>query len=95
LNYDFSGRHPCVGVKIAKLKIKMIVALFFTGYEYDVVDVHGNPVDRLPVPNYNDIHQVCPLFRSRDIVESSGWAELCFDRHGHLESPATSSLSAS
>ncbi|KAF8221627.1 cytochrome P450 [Tricholoma matsutake] len=54
------GRHPCVGMKIAKLEIKIIIALFFTGYEYDVVDAHGRPVNYLPNPNYNDIHQTRP-----------------------------------
>jgi len=52
------GRHPCTGVKVAKLEIKMIVALFVVGYEHDVVDSGGGFPERLPVPDLNDIHQV-------------------------------------
>jgi sterol 14-demethylase len=44
-------------MKIAKLEIKMIVALFVMGYEYDVVNSKGGISERLPVPDYNDIHQ--------------------------------------
>jgi len=46
-------------MKIAKLEIKIIVALFFTGYEYHVVDSEGKFLEKLPEPDYNDIHQVC------------------------------------
>lgn len=52
------GRHPCTGMKIAKLEIKMIVALFVVGYEFDVVDSRGRTPERLPIPDYNDIQQV-------------------------------------
>lgn len=46
-------------MKAAKLEIKMIVAMFVVGYEYDVVDSEGRISDRLPVPNYNEQQQVC------------------------------------
>jgi hypothetical protein len=52
------GRHPCAGMKVAKLEIKMIVALFVVGYDYDVVDSKGRISEKLPVPDYNDIQQV-------------------------------------
>jgi hypothetical protein len=52
------GRHPCAGMKVAKLEIKMIVAMFVVGYEYDVVDSKGRISEKLPVPDYNDIQQV-------------------------------------
>lgn len=45
-------------MKVAKLEIKMIVAMFVTGYEYEVVDSQGRKCEKLPVPNYNDIQQV-------------------------------------
>ena len=64
------GRHPCTGVKFAKLEIKILVALMFAGYEYDVVDSEGNFPDQLPKPDYNDIHQVC-LTPSRILELSS------------------------
>jgi cytochrome P450 len=52
------GRHPCTIMKVAKLKVKIIVALFVTGYEYDVVNSDGNPARTPPKPNHNNIHQV-------------------------------------
>jgi hypothetical protein len=45
-------------MKVAKLEIKMIVAMFVMGYEYDVVDSRGRISEKLPVPDYNDIQQV-------------------------------------
>ncbi|RDB26903.1 Sterol 14-demethylase [Hypsizygus marmoreus] len=56
-----AGRHPCTGMKVAKLEIKIIVALFIAGYEYDVVDSKGNFPERLPKPDYNDIQQARPI----------------------------------
>lgn len=52
------GRHPCAGVKVAKLEIKMIVAMFLAGYEYTVVDSQGKIPSPFPRPDRNDIHQV-------------------------------------
>lgn len=56
-----AGRHPCTGMKVAKLEIKIIVALFLAGYEYDIVNENGNFPDSLPRPDYNDIQQARPL----------------------------------
>ena len=53
------GRHPCTGMKVAKLEMKLILATFLTRYEYELVDKDGKFPDLLPVPNRNDIHQVC------------------------------------
>ncbi|KAF9644106.1 cytochrome P450 [Thelephora ganbajun] len=52
------GRHPCTGMKTAKLEMKLILAMFLMRYEYDLVDKDGKFPDSLPVPNRNDIHQV-------------------------------------
>ncbi|KAF5378786.1 hypothetical protein D9615_006939 [Tricholomella constricta] len=49
------------GMKVAKLEIKIIVALFLAGYEYDVVDSAGNFPKSLPKPDYNDIQQARPV----------------------------------
>lgn len=57
----WKGRHPCAGMKVAKLEIKMIVAMFVVGYEYDVVDSKGRISEKLPMPDYNDIQQVRTL----------------------------------
>jgi len=52
------GRHPCIGMKVAKLEMKLILAMFLTRYEFDLVDKDGKFPNPLPVPDRNDIHQV-------------------------------------
>jgi len=54
-----AGRHPCPGMRAAKLEMKLIVAMFLTRYEFDLVDEDGKFPNPLPVPNRNDTHQVC------------------------------------
>jgi len=53
-----AGRHPCTGMKLAKLEMKLILAVFVMRYEFDLVDGDGKFPNPLPVPNRNDIHQV-------------------------------------
>jgi hypothetical protein len=48
------GRHPCTGMRIAKLEIKIMVALFLSAYDFDIVDAQGEPAKYLPSPNHND-----------------------------------------
>ena len=50
-----AGRHPCIGMKVAKLEMKFISAMFLVGYEFDLVDADGKFPKSLPVPNRNDI----------------------------------------
>jgi len=64
-----AGRHPCVGVKVAKLEMKLILAMFLTRYEFDLVDKDGKFPNTLPVPNRNHIHQVCTGSRLRRSIE--------------------------
>jgi len=54
-----AGRHPCTGMKVAQLEMKLILAMFLTRYEFDLVDKDGKFPDPLPVPNRNNVHQVC------------------------------------
>ena len=54
-----AGRHPCAGMRFAKLEMKSILTMFLTRYEYNLVDKDGKFPDSLPVPNRNDVHQVC------------------------------------
>ena len=54
-----AGRHPCTGMRMAKLEMKLILALFLTRYEFDLVDEDGKFPDSLPVPNRDDVRQVC------------------------------------
>ena len=53
-----AGRHPCPGMKIAKLEMKLIMAMFLMRYDYELVDSTGKFPSTLPTPNRNDIHQV-------------------------------------
>jgi len=53
-----AGRHPCPGMKTAKLEMKLILAMFLMRYEFDLVDEDGKFPDPLPVPDRNDIHRV-------------------------------------
>jgi cytochrome P450 len=53
-----AGRHLCPGMKVGKLEMKLIAAVFLVGYEFDLVDKDGKLPDPLPVPNRNDIHHV-------------------------------------
>ncbi|KAG6846918.1 hypothetical protein H0H93_011135 [Arthromyces matolae] len=56
-----AGRHPCPGMKVAKLEVKMIVAFLIYAFDFNVVDANGNPVYSIPQPDYNDIHHTRPL----------------------------------
>jgi cytochrome P450 len=60
------GRHPCPGMKVAKLEMKMIAAMFLMRYDFELVDGSGKFPKSLPVPNRNDIHQVCVRRRLRN-----------------------------
>ena len=52
------GRHPCTGMKVAKLEIKIILAFMLASFEFDVVDKFGKRPKGLPKPDANDIQQV-------------------------------------
>ena len=53
-----AGRCPCTGMKVAKLEMKLILAMILAGYEYGLVDKDGKFPNPVPVPDRNDIHQV-------------------------------------
>jgi len=54
------GRHPCAGMKIAKLEIKIILSTVLLGYEYELVDGMGNYPKAVPNQDRNDLAQVSP-----------------------------------
>lgn len=83
-----AGRHPCPGVRAAKLKMKLILVLFLANYEFDLVDKDGKFPNPLPVPNRNDIHQVRAEFRIRYSIRISSC--LFFSRPALLELRTTS-----
>jgi len=62
-----SGRHPCAGMKIAKLEIKLILTMLLVGYEYTLVDGSGNYPKIIPEPDRNDIQQVSHKAKSREM----------------------------
>jgi cytochrome P450 len=53
-----AGRHPCAGMRIAKLEIKLIVTMFLTTYQYELVDKNGKFPNPFPTPDRNDHMQV-------------------------------------
>ena len=53
-----AGRHTCTGIKVAKLEMKLILAMFLVRYEFDLVDGDGRFPKVLPVRNRNSIHPV-------------------------------------
>ena len=65
-----AGRHPCAGVKMARLEMKLILALFLARYEYDLVDEDGKFPDPLPVPDRNDTRQVWVESRIRRLIDA-------------------------
>jgi len=54
----YLGRHPCTGMKVAKLEIKIITALFLANFEYKLVDAYGNSPIPFPQLDRNDMQQV-------------------------------------
>jgi len=55
------GRHPCAGMRVAKLEMKLVLALIFAGYDFEIVDANGNLPTALPRPDKNDIQQARPI----------------------------------
>lgn len=60
-------------MKLAKLEIKMIVALFLTGFEYDLVDGSGKFPNPFPKADRNDIQQVRHISIRRWYLLHSDW----------------------
>ncbi|KAG9027815.1 hypothetical protein FRB95_007360 [Tulasnella sp. JGI-2019a] len=56
-----SGRHPCRGMRFAKLEQNIIVAMFLAKFKYDVLDTAtGNKVDQPPESVPRDFHVYKP-----------------------------------
>ena len=48
------GRHPCLGMRFAKLEINIIVAFFLAYFdEITLSDEQGRPTDKIPPVNRN------------------------------------------
>jgi hypothetical protein len=48
------GRTTCIGSRLARLNIKLVVALLLIDFDFDTVDEGGRIVDSPPKPNWND-----------------------------------------
>ncbi|KAG6909647.1 hypothetical protein DXG01_016227 [Tephrocybe rancida] len=53
----WGGRHPCTGIKVAKLEIKVVQALILAGYDLQVVDAARKFLSALPGQDRDDIQQ--------------------------------------
>ncbi|KAH6656578.1 cytochrome P450 6A1 [Truncatella angustata] len=45
-----SGRHPCLGMKFAKLEMSLIIAYFVAEYDFELSDAQGNRTSEAPPP---------------------------------------------
>jgi sterol 14-demethylase len=57
------GRHPCLGMRLAKLEVKLILAMFFLTFEFQIVDAAGRAPKSLPRVDFNDLQRVGDLTR--------------------------------
>ncbi|CAG8976008.1 hypothetical protein HYALB_00007535 [Hymenoscyphus albidus] len=47
------ARHPCLGMRFAKLEQNLITAFFIANFDYELTDKHGNPLATMPSVDYN------------------------------------------
>jgi sterol 14-demethylase len=43
-----TGRHPCLGMRFAKLEQNIITAYFLTMFDFELCDTEGNKIEKLP-----------------------------------------------
>jgi hypothetical protein len=55
ITFSFAGKSVCLGSRLAKVELKLILSLFVLGYDLNIVDKDGKPSETLPEPNWNDI----------------------------------------
>ncbi|KAJ4474272.1 cytochrome P450 [Lentinula aciculospora] len=57
-----AGRHRCVGMRIAKLTIKIIVCLFVMTYDYDITRKKRkfSSAATIPIPDHNKVNDARP-----------------------------------
>ena len=49
-------------MRMAKLEVKLVVAMLLVGYDYTVMDEDGNQTNQLPTPNRSDTLHVSITF---------------------------------
>ncbi|CAG8960722.1 hypothetical protein HYFRA_00002258, partial [Hymenoscyphus fraxineus] len=47
------ARHPCLGMRFAKLEQNLITAFFIANFDYELTDKDGNPLATIPSVDYN------------------------------------------
>lgn len=57
-----AGRHPCLGMKFAKLENVIISALFLARFDYSLIDDKGAPLKSLGLPDLNQLSAKRPKF---------------------------------
>ncbi|KAL9112667.1 MAG: hypothetical protein Q9187_007731 [Circinaria calcarea] len=57
------GRHPCLGMRFAKLEQNVIIAEFLMRFDYEVCDKKGKKLEQLPPTNLNGLHASKPTPR--------------------------------
>lgn len=55
-----TGRHPCLGMRFAKLEQNVITAFFLAMYDFELVDGSGKPKEELPKVEFNSQTAVKP-----------------------------------
>jgi cytochrome P450 len=58
-----AGRHPCLGMRFAKLEQNIILAFFLAYFDFELVDKDGNSGVQLPKPAINDYSATKPKER--------------------------------
>ncbi|KAK2059706.1 cytochrome P450 6A1 [Colletotrichum caudatum] len=43
-----TGRHPCLGMRFAKLEMAVVIAMFLARFDFYLADADGNKMDRVP-----------------------------------------------
>ena len=54
------GRHPCLGMRFAKLEQNIIVAFFLAYFDFKLCDKDGRPSDKLPRVDVNGLSAAKP-----------------------------------
>ncbi|KUJ10352.1 cytochrome P450 [Mollisia scopiformis] len=57
------GRHPCLGMRFAKLENNVIIAMFTAMFDYELADKAGKPVQGTPEVDFNGKSAMKPRVR--------------------------------
>lgn len=49
-----TGKTMCLGQRLAKLEMKLLLATLLLSSDIELVDKGGRPLDQAPRPNWND-----------------------------------------